>query len=618
MSARVSVESLRSKIHQLKSLDPEVLDYVVTRWSQGRCVRLSLDKAEPLLIRSNDVKKAVWRALERLERVLKSRYGGVELFSIRSSRRVYGTGKSQLAVFIAEELRKQGTPAEYLTVNVGAVERGEFREELFEVGRRRRVQAIFIDEVDVLISPELGLERQRRILESFANAIIEYSERFSRTGDYRQALVLVLSYKAEEGIYSVAKDRFGRRVLNTLATADIGLTRYDAYEVFRITAALAAIVEGLGDEYLYPLAEFASDFAEYLWSDRDLATLPLGYAISSAVNLSVKFSSLLKELDPRRVLEVLSNKLTLGRRAEEAVREVLTRIFPRLEFRYEVEGVEHGVRCLLDPRAFNVGPYKADVSYVVELGGLEVGRCLVEITAEERISARKREQLETFASQYPTLLLYLYGDEEGLRAARVEVEGLATSYDIALVSMPLHLVKYAAALGDLGGDLCYDIAVEVGLEDGVKGVLHRFSLALVDKWFAERELKRAEEARTKEEATRLAEAGLRRVVRAALKMVDMEGVKTGRYVDVVEARLEKALVSAMPGVDRGVLRRAIADIISGWIREGLGRRVPRKWRGKDREFFEKTNSWNSKKAEEIALLALAPLIAAERDITTYL
>ncbi len=93
MSPRVTLDSLLLKKHEIETLDYETLRYVAGRWLQGRHITLPLDKAEPLLIRADEVKRMVHEATRELESLFRSPYGDVWIYSIRSPRREYGTGK---------------------------------------------------------------------------------------------------------------------------------------------------------------------------------------------------------------------------------------------------------------------------------------------------------------------------------------------------------------------------------------------------------------------------------------------------------------------------------------------------------------------------------------------
>lgn len=606
MSVEVTLKTLSDKVRQLRSLGPEAIDHVVERWSQGRHLNMALDEVKPLLLRRDEVARKVDEAVSKLKKLLTSPYGGVEIYSIRSPQRTYGTGKSQLAAFIARELTRRGFPARYLTVDVETVESSEFRKTLWEVGEREKVQAIFVDEVDVLVSPELGDERQARVLETFANVVIGYSEHMSAREDYKQAIILVLSYKAEEEINRIAWQRLGRRVVNTLVSADISLTRADAYEIFEITAALAAVRERLGEEAIHPLMRFVKDFAKHLWSDSELATLPLGAAISSATNLSKIFASSLKRLKPEDalgIIKIVDNETERGRRAEDAVKRVLSRVAPRFEFSYELAGTVHAVSCLLDNRRIAISGHPADTSYLVRIGTLDVGRCLVEVTAEKKLSARKRRQLSEFSAHYPTLLVHLYDEEEDKEVIESEVESISGGYSIGVVPIPLHLVKYPAALGSLGEELCYEIAKEKRFHEAVRAILHKYSLAIVNQWFAKEMAEKAKEATTRAEAVELSKDALRRAVRAALNSINMPGASKGRMIETISKALGRSisetLSGMLPKLDESIIQQAVNDIIVSWAKEGLGRRT-------DKYFFK--SNWSDEKAEEVALAALDPYI----------
>ena len=195
----VTLVDLQERIEQIrKKMTKEEIERLVTRWKQGRVPDLPLEKIESLLIKSKDVKEAVRGAAQIILDHLKSSYGGVEIFTMESTRPSYGTGKTQIAYLTCVELKKMGVYAVYTAVKLNDVRNGRFRDWLWEIGGSREEAVLFLDEVDVLVSPELREEERRAVIQAFANAVIEYSENLSGDERYRQALVLVLSHKARE------------------------------------------------------------------------------------------------------------------------------------------------------------------------------------------------------------------------------------------------------------------------------------------------------------------------------------------------------------------------------------------------------------------------------------
>jgi len=291
---------------------------------RGQYLDLPLERAEPLLVRADYVREQVEQTVRRILRRLSSRYGGVDIFSIRFPHHAYGTGMSQIAVFLRNQLRDRGIPTEYLAVGVSSVMSRDFRSRLWRCSGLKEA-VIFIDEVDLLFSPELKEEEQRRLLEVFANIVIEYSENLSARGVVRQVLVLVLSYNAKRKTEEFASSRLGRRLMQELLSVDIPLSREDFRELMTTVSTLYAHRHRLSGQALWPLLSFINSYAG----------------------------------------------------------------------------------CTISRSGVNVGGFRTDCLYSVTLGVIEVGRYLIEVTAAHELDSRKREQLERFASRYPTLLIHL-------------------------------------------------------------------------------------------------------------------------------------------------------------------------------------------------------------------
>lgn len=587
--AEVTLPELEGKVGLLsEKLTREEIDYVVDRWRQGRELELPLEKVEDLLVRPEEIKRTVEDAVKKILRHLESRLGGVEFFSIESPRRLYGTGKSQVAYFICDRLSELGVHTEYIVVNLGEVESGRFRERLWELGGSVKKAALFVDEVDILASPELEESRQKRVIEIFANALIEYSEGLSRNKEYRHALVLVLSHKAKESIERVAHDRLGRRLMNSLARPETKMTKDDVFDLFKTAVALAAIDAGLSGEELLSLAWFVNDFSRYLWRDSDLSSISIGQAVALALNLALDFAHAVKRCGAGRVQRNLMESTRLGARVEEVVKETLSRALPRFSFRDK--DLDRVVECVLDRSRVRVDCYEADLNYSIRLGGLEVGKCLVEVTTENELSSRKRKQLEAFTSRYPVILLSIREPQPTERVDEPAEDLYGSIYEVERIDISLPLLKYSAAVEEHGVDLAYKIASELKLHESIEAVLQRFASMLVHFWFAREKAKEASKKPTEEREKVLGES-----LRSSLKaiVVEVSGAKKRKSISVIRRMLEESLM-----VDSNLAEQYATFIAKKWTESRLGRLTE--------EYFIKSESWNEEKALEVALSVLTP------------
>ncbi len=600
---RVTASSIMERVTRLEGvLKSDDVNYIVARWLQGRALELPLAKVESLLLRPREVKATVEEAVKRILACLESPYGGVQIFSIESPRRLYGTGKTQIAYFVYKELESRGVPVEYLTASVGDVESGSFRARLWEAGKSKAEAAIFVDEVDVLVSPELGEERQAKVIEAFANAVIEYSEGLSQSKECNQALVLVLSFKAKEGIERVAQDRLGRRIMNALVEVDVSLTRDDVFGIFASASALATMYMSLRGETIWLLlTEFANDFGRCLWRDSDLASLSVGQAVASALNLTLRFSRGLRRSDPKKVLQGSLDSATLGTRVEKTVISTLSRVLP--SYTFEVRDLQQTVECVISQTPIRVGNFRADMHYAIRLGRLEVGKCLVEVTAERELSSRKREQLRAFAVEYPTILVYAYEQPSQFEEIREFIEELP-GHGVVPVDLPLPLFKYPAALEEYGEELAYRLAREIKLQASLEAALRKLAGAVVYTWFA---VEKAREAHAKPEKER--EKGLEEALRGSLKgaLQHLFAASSKRAEKTITECFENALRKISPEIERSYVAVYTKDVVKEWADAGLGKL--------GEKFFIKSDSWDEEKAVEIAVSVFAPRLLKIRTPT---
>ncbi|MEM3944553.1 MAG: AAA family ATPase [Thermofilaceae archaeon] len=601
MSRRVEtmLKDLEGKIEILrKNFGEDELEKVVATWEQGRYLDLPLESAELLLVKADYVREQVEQATRRLLRHLSSRYGGVDIFSIRSPRHAYGTGKSQMAALIRNQLRDQGIPTEYLAVGVSSVMSGDFRSRLWECSGLKKA-VIFIDEVDLLFSPELKEEDQRKLLEAFANIVIEYSESLSARGDVHQALVLVLSYNAERRIEEFASSRLGRRLMQELLSVDIPLSREDIRELLTTVSALYAHRYGLSGQALWPLVCFINSYTSFLergFRDRsmgEIVTTSMKYAQSFCEGLSAALR--VSEQSVIAMCGVLQRSSPqLGSAIEQMVKEILAKLVPR----YEVELPERKllVTCTFSRSGIDVDGFRADCFYSIALGTIEVGRCLIEVTAARGLDSRKWEQLERFASRYPTLLIHL---QEGFeKLTDYEEEG-----DLYTIRINLEPFKYPAALREFAREqadaLAYELANDLKLGDSIEAFLRRSSIPLVYSWLAQQRVREVRVAPTRTEAERKRAEAVESMLRNFIKELGFTSYKK-RSKTTVSRLFAENVRPSFDYVDDSMLKFLLSETMKGWAREGLCRLTPKE--------VHRTDLWNDKRALEIAYDIVAPAL----------
>ncbi|MEM4500679.1 MAG: hypothetical protein QW512_00915 [Thermofilaceae archaeon] len=597
--AEAMLRDLEGKMEILgKSLSEDELEEVVERWGRGQYIDLPLERAEPLLVRADYVREQVEQAVRRILRRLSSRYGGVDIFSIRSPHHAYGTGKSQIAVLIRNQLRDRGIPTEYLAVGVSSVMSGDFRSRLWRCSGLKEA-VIFIDEVDLLFSPELKEEEQRKLLEVFTNIVIEYSESLSARGDVHQALVLVLSYIAERRIEEFASSRLGRRLMQELLSVDILLSREDFRELMTTVSALYAHRYRLSGQALWPLVSFINSYAGFL--ERSSKGRSLGEIVSTSMKYARKFCeglSAARRVSEQNVLAVYGMLYKpspqFGSAVEQMVKEVLARLVPRHEA--ELPEQKLLVTCTFSRSSIDVGGFRTDCFYSITLGAIEVGRCLVEVTAARELDGRKREQLERFAGRYPTLLIHLL---EGFEKLTDYVE----EGDLYTIRIDLEPFKYPAALREFAREqadaLAYELAKDLKLGDSIIAFLRRNSLSAAYSWLAQQKAREAQAVPTRAEAEKKRVEAIELMLRGFIEKLGFTSA-TKRRRKSVRNWFAEILKSSFGYVEDSMLEFLLSETMKGWAREGLCRLTPKE--------VHRTDLWNDKRALEIAYDIVAPAL----------
>ncbi len=596
--------------------DRGLLGYIITRWSQGRHLDLPLEMVEPLLVKPREIKRLVNQAVRRLLDFFQFPYGGsggrVEIFAISSPQRTYGTGKSQIAVFIAKELEKKEIKTRFLsyaskTQPKKPISPGVFVTHLLSGGLDEKL-AVFIDELDLLVAPGLTAEEQAKAIEGFANALIEYTESPPRRG-IRHAVIPILSYKVEEEIKHVARDRLGRRLLNVIARVSIELDEESIYRIFETTTILSTLYEGLVAPGMTPdlqlltlLHGFAKDYAKWLWPSEDVAGLPVGTVVAKAMNLSLLYAQSLKEGTPS--LDSLSDPAKLGRLCEYTLKEALRRLLPRHTVKVGRGEEEYTVTWVLDTAPSKVRRSWADMRYLARIGAVDIGSVAVEVTAEKTLSNHKRTQISDYASQGPVLLVHLYDSEEDKRRMAEDIDSLAPLNPVELLQLPLPLFKYPAILGEAGGELAYTVAEERSLTESLKAVLGRAAEILFARWMAAAKMQEAAEALSREEAERkLTDAFLNAATSfvISLKFVDAKGKMHRRTIDkMAKILLGSILQSLSREISEEAAKELAESIAKEWDHHHLGKKTPKQ--------FSPGDKWSDEEAARIAAEVIRELL----------
>ena len=452
------LEEFQDEVERLRRFfreRPGLLEHVDSRWSNGEAINISLEEAEPLIIRYRETRRIVYSALKRLDLFFNSRYENAKLYAIISEGREYGTGKTQILYFLMNALKKRGIHVKRL---IPALE-GSPPTLKFDLSAEKSWQVTFIDELDLLVRSISEEAAKHNIIAAFANRVINFIEYYRETEGYKQAVVLVMSQLFRDEVEKYEDTRFGRRIADYLVVLPgfSELRREDVYWIFVKTSVIACLKSGLismehniNPRILNFLSRFAKDYALFYWKNEELALLTVGVAISKAYMISRLMCSALSRSDYLRGYGEVG-PTDLGKMCENIVREALLSLSPITSVSVSSSGGEYKVTVYLDPKGVKVGRSKADMTYIFTLGmrgeGILLGKVAVEVTAEKKLSSSKRRQISELASRHPVMLVYLYRDETALAKYREEVESLGTVNQVNVIGIPYLLVKYPALLG---------------------------------------------------------------------------------------------------------------------------------------------------------------------------
>ncbi|GEM_PF-4055072 len=594
--------------------DKALLGYIVQRWSQGRHVDLSLEEMEPLLVKRREIKRIVEGAVRRLLDYFESPFYGAEIFVIYSPQHTYGTGKSQVAVFIAKELEARGRGIKTRFISYASktnskkpISSGVFATTLLAVSFDPKL-AVFIDELDLLVSTQLTPEEQAKAVEEFASVLIKYTESPPRR-DLKHAVIPILSYRLEEEIKHLARDRLSRRLMNVIARVSLHLGEGDIYEIFETTTILAALHEGLvppgslpDPQLLTFLYRFARDYAEWFWPREEVTGLAVGTAVANALSMSRLYVQGLAEASPDP--GSLENPAGLGRLCEDTVRQVLKVMLPHYEKKIRHGEEVYTVTWLLDTKSSKVRQSIVDMRYLARIGGVELGSVAVEVTAEKTLSSHKLGQIGDYVSQGPVILVHLYSDEADKQHMAEDIGSLATPNPVDLLQLPLHLFKYPAILGDHGRDLALHVAKERGLIEGVKAILGRAAEILFNRWMAATMLREASTSPGEEAAEKMSKAvlGVARSFVASLRFTGPGRLKY-RKMSTISSLLAGSMAALGPqgSLDPATLASLAESIATEWGRQGLGRKTKKQFRPGD--------NWSDEEAARIAAELIEQLLA---------
>jgi len=619
------LERIKEDIHR-KMVRENILR-VFNSWINGRAVNAKLSDVKPVIIRSKEIEEKIQTAIKHLQERL---WEGI--FTIRTRRLKYGTGKTQLARFLYWELNtKNNFITDYFSLNINNLAEVDKRisEILTKAKDRNAYAAVFIDEVDLLINPSFSEEEQRKYIEQFANIVITYSE-YAFNENIPLSIFLVLSHKADQKINEVSRDRLGRRITNTLIEADIFLSRKDLLELAAKIAALHLLImeeksEKLRkhrSETLFLLRGFVSDISQWLWDDATLRGMSIGEAVSKLVTLTkLILEGINWENFPRIYRKVISGHFQImGIEIEQLLRNFLENFCSRLEF--EKEGYK--LICKFNNKQLYVDGRRCDSYYDITLGEtIPLGKTLIEVTTVENINSKKN-QLKTYLTKHPTILLYAHhGNLDELNTLNNELGEQSTNF---FFDLPIHreLLKYALLLEKPSAFQYIKEIFDLELE--ITPLLEKIAHTHLKEWLSitptpppttptitptTKPFTPPQTTATQPTKTNIEELKTRLYNNLLSKIQKLQLDKTYKAKETIIRELTKTfdiLTLHNIKIEHAERRQIIIDIINKWEENQLGKQTPKQFRPNNTKLNPTNPTWNNEKAANIAIQEILPLI----------
>lgn len=455
--------------------------YAVRRaWLSGRPIMVSVEEVRNIIVKGKTVERKVKAGADE---VLSP--GGI--YSIYSEREKYGTGKSQFAQFLMREYETEyGRKAtKYHVFSAG--EYNELSEKLKKALTscdRKSPVFFFIDEVDLMISPNMEAKEKTKRLERFGNILIGVADK-AYFDNLPFHIFLILSKKIQEAIDAYVSDRWGRRI-TSLMRVDISLEKKNFENFFTNLFAVLwlsnhkGIKEKVNSSYEFKglMGELISNFVEKShYMGLEEATTVVGELVKTYREILDQIFSGLREKQVNEAYKILANERKRGNLIEKFVKDYLKE---NRAYRCEKEG--HTIKVQYQEDSLVIGKHKTDGYYEFRIGDNKIGNMLVEITSGKTLAGHNKAQLEDFADQCRTLLIWTFTDKQ---TTEDEIEAIneKTVNDVESILIPRDLAQYSLLLKK--GNFRLLEEVRKGMLGDIRTFLYRHAQGLFNQWMME-------------------------------------------------------------------------------------------------------------------------------------
>ena len=348
-----------------------------------------------------------------------------------------GSGKSQIAFLIQQELGKYNVKTDYFKI-AGRKDIDKFLD-YFESLQGKNV--VFIDEIDALLG-SIGENEKREIIDKLGNMLTLYAERGKDSR--RIAVILLLSRRSLETIRRL-DERLWRRIKIFYIPSDYERLRSE--DLPSLMKKVLAIIYGARKD-LFP-EEHTSDVFKILvdWGSSYLERITGIGSVGTCVKTLLE--AYIKILENLREDFKLLNDIEEGKRAEQVIKEeLLNKNLNSIKFEigrkpYTAKIVE----CDLS------SGYWPDLCYGIYPGQIPTGKPKRKVYVEIKCGYYKslkdrKDQLMKYIQLGPLLIIWIFKGEENKIEELINELEKSSPNPVDYISLPYELVRPAIYLND--------------------------------------------------------------------------------------------------------------------------------------------------------------------------
>ncbi|MHA1756242.1 MAG: hypothetical protein ACTSVV_05690 [Promethearchaeota archaeon] len=456
---------------------------VLKAWDMGRPIKVSFDDIKDILVKNSEI--------ESLLKIDETKINEGGIYSIYSEKMQYGMGKSQMAYFLQLKFENAhpSNKTEYHFFDPSEMGLNKLKERLYhcyeETSHEIRFY-FFIDEIDLIDSPNRSEEEKFKLIEQLGNILIQFSDKaYHKTTPFY--IFLVLSRRILEEINKYSSDRFKRRI-SPLFRVDLSFNKTDI-EKFAITYFAGLWVSNYKRiqekliELDYRFKELMARLLTVIIQNLDFLKIPIE---SSSIGNFVErfreiFDIIFEGVDDDHLKKVNFNDDTsLGTALEKILKDYL--IVKSQSNPLEENGTH--INVSFNKNKKKIESYETDGYYEFKIGDNEIGIMPVEITKQQKIHyGRKKKQIKAFTNHAATLLICIYTDkttvENELKKFDDEVKD-----NLFKILLPKDLIQYILLVKNRQFSL-----LEVFRNDiigNIKAFLKKYGKTLYNRWMISR------------------------------------------------------------------------------------------------------------------------------------